>query len=1068
MINRINSFVRAVANGAVVLCLWLPASAQTASDACGYNAGNEYPVNTTCTFSDFDKPTSFVADYNPSTCTSGNYDDAYGWFTATSNSTYITYDPNTNQRAIMHVFTGACGSLTQVGCIDAGGGGNNAELLLQTVEGTNYMVRIQLYNNNTVMNGRLCVWSPVTTNWCGFPAISQIPVGYPCTPRPFVKPDANTAIMNPTGCSGGNYDDAFGWFTATATSTIITYDPDASQRAIMHVFSGTCGSLTQVNCVDAGANGSNAVLTIPTSIGVNYLIRIQLRNGNTAMNGTICITTPPPNDDCAGALVVTANAGQTCTAQTAGSVYLATASPESGATCAGTEDDDVWFRFTALGTSHIVSLNSVAGSSTSMNFQVFSGACGSMTSIGCSTTSTAPTLTLTGLTGGNTYHVRVYTNTGTGGQNTTFNVCVVTPPPNDDCAGAVVVTVNAGQTCTAQTAGSVYLATASPESGATCAGTEDDDVWFRFTALGTSHIVSLNSVAGSSTSMNFQVFSGACGSMTSIGCSTTGIAPTLTLTGLTGGNTYHVRVYTNTGTGGQNTTFNVCVITPPPNDDCAGAIDLFVASSCYMQYSTNVGSTASGTTPNPSCGGTPSTDVWFRFVAPASGAVRIFTEAGTLTDAAFQLYSGSCGSLSLVSSGCDNDGGSGANDLMPYLDRRCTPLTGGATYYLRVWGYSGAVGSFGLCVYGPDVFPTPAQDCGGGFTVCGSSSINNNSDWTGCTTDLTNANRGCLLSNERQGTWYYFSPRSMGNVAFTIQPTDNLGQPANIDYDFAIWGPSNAVSCPPSGAPLRCSYAYPPSAGTWQTGMAAGNSDTSEGSGGGSVNGFVAPINVAAGDVGKVYMMYVDNFDANGQSFNLTWTLSAANQLDCSILPVSIIDFSAKAQLRSVRLHWVAQDIASSDLFLIERSVDGHTFENIGALDAVRSGNGTTDHVFIDAAPLAGLNYYRITTLSADGSSANSATVSVIYHPTDRTLVAVPNPASSALQFHLADLDQEEQLEALVVDASGRLVSKEQYSVNGPDPTISMSVAHLATGYYMVKLVNGHGEQVGTGRFVKE
>ena len=48
-------------------------------------------------------------------------------------------------------------------------------------------------------------------------------------------------------------------------------------------------------------------------------------------------------------------------------------------------------------------------------------------------------------------------------------------------------------------------------------------------------------------------------------------------TGLTIGNTYYVQVYTYTLSPGQNTSFDICVGTPPPppaNDNCSGVIDL--------------------------------------------------------------------------------------------------------------------------------------------------------------------------------------------------------------------------------------------------------------------------------------------------------------------------------------------------------------------------------------------------------------------------------------------------------------------------------------------------------------
>ena len=101
-------------------------TAQTAANNCGYNVGNQYTVGTSCTYQDFDKPGSFSNYMTPAgnTCSSGSNDDAWGWFTATATTTYLTFDPDNNHRAIMHVFSGACGSLTQVSCVNAGSGGN--------------------------------------------------------------------------------------------------------------------------------------------------------------------------------------------------------------------------------------------------------------------------------------------------------------------------------------------------------------------------------------------------------------------------------------------------------------------------------------------------------------------------------------------------------------------------------------------------------------------------------------------------------------------------------------------------------------------------------------------------------------------------------------------------------------------------------------------------------------------------------------------------------------------------------------------------------------------------------
>src|SRR5690606_29047829 len=184
--------------------------------------------------------------------------------------------------------------------------------------------------------------------------------------------------------------------------------------------------------------------------------------------------------------------------------------------------------------------------------------------------------------------------------------------------------------------------------------------------------------------------------------------------------------------------------------------------------------------------------------------------------------------------------------------------------------------------------PAAQQDCAGGITLCSSQAINNNSLHTGIVADLNASNRGCLLSNEQQGTWYYFSPNSSGTLGLTITPT------ASIDYDFALWGPIGSVDCPPTSAPLRCSYASQNSTfsqtGGYSTGLGNGATDNSENQYG---NGWVAPIPVIAG---QVYILYVDNWSSTGQSFELTWQLSGGTSLDCAVLPVELIAFDAKAQ----------------------------------------------------------------------------------------------------------------------------------------------------------------------------
>ncbi|UGS23105.1 hypothetical protein LOS89_10070 [Flavobacterium channae] len=410
-----------------------------------------------------------------------------------------------------------------------------------------------------------------------------------------------------SGCLMSNYG-AWYTFVGDGQQTTITSTAGAGFDHEMSISSGSCGTLTNIACQDSGLSGGTETYTFISSAGVNYYVYIAYYSstGTATDTGTFTISrtcTPivsPANDNCSGAIALTVNPDLNCGTVTSGTVQFATDSGITGSGCFGTDDDDVWYRFVATNTTHHVSLLNISGSATDLYHAVYSGASG-CGSLGAAITCSDPNSSiLTGLTIGQTYYVQVYSYTSTTGQNTTFNICIGTPPPppsNDNCSGAITLTVNPDTSCAVVTAGTVASATDSGIAGSGCFGTDDDDVWYRFVATNTTHYVNLLNVTGSATDMYHAVYSGASG------CGTLGAAilcsdsDSSIVNGLTIGQTYYVQVYTYTSTGGQTTNFNICIGTPPPppsNDNCSGAISLTVNTdlSCTT---TTAGSVASAT-----------------------------------------------------------------------------------------------------------------------------------------------------------------------------------------------------------------------------------------------------------------------------------------------------------------------------------------------------------------------------------------------------------------------------------------------------------------------------------------
>lgn len=136
-------------------------------------------------------------------------------------------------------------------------------------------------------------------------------------------------------------------------------------------------------------------------------------------------------------------------------------------------------------------------------------------------------------------------------------------PANDNCAGATNLTVY-GSSCGGSTAGNVSGATQSIPS-LLCSGftgDANDDVWYKFTATGTAHTIT---VAGSASfDAVVDVRSGACNGSAYACADLTGSGGTevINLTGLTVSAVYYVRVYDYASGTPLSTTFTICVTTP--------------------------------------------------------------------------------------------------------------------------------------------------------------------------------------------------------------------------------------------------------------------------------------------------------------------------------------------------------------------------------------------------------------------------------------------------------------------------------------------------------------------------
>ncbi|MGI4973884.1 MAG: T9SS type A sorting domain-containing protein [Janthinobacterium lividum] len=205
----------------------------------------------------------------------------------------------------------------------------------------------------------------------------------------------------------------------------------------------------------------------------------------------------------------------------------------------------------------------------------------------------------------------------------------------------------------------------------------------------------------------------------------------------------------------------------------------------------------------------------------------------------------------------------------------------------------------------------------------------------------------------------------------------------------------------------------------------------------------------------------------NSSSF---FALASTNKVDNPLtgtppvpLPVTLVQFSAARQGAAVRVAWATASEQNSAYFVVQRSSDGRAFADVQRVAA----QGTTathhDYASLDAAPLAGLSYYRLRQVDTDGQAHYSPVVAVRFDEGPAlapALVAYPNPATSqGFQLQTTNLRTPGGT-VQVFDNVGRLVLTHT-AANAAETTIEPHQP-LASGMYFVTWQTADGLKLTT------
>ena len=689
-------------------------AAPPANDECAGAFSIPVSPQGACSFTSVSTANALQSTPNPTCTSTSNNDDVWFSFNAPSNSLTVSFNSMVavtgTATSLGYAIYTSCGG-TQIACTasfgSSGAGSQTATLSPLLVQGQTYLIRVWTGGTSNSANFNLCleantVAAPPANDECaGAFSIPVSPQGA-CSFTSVSTANALQSTPNPTCTSTSNNDDVWYSFNATSTGLQVSFQNlvavTGTATQVGYAVYDACNG-TQLSCATFGSAGSGTqivALTSPLTIGSSY--RFRTWTGGSANSGTfgLCLeayTPPPPpsNDECGGAFPIAVDGSAV-----SGTTISATLSPQPDV-CTGTFDDDVWFSFVANGTSVNLSTANVSGA-TDLAFEILSGSCASLTSLQCSD---PENFTITGLTLGQTYFIRVASWSSATATRSTFILTLSSPPAppsNDDCSGAVAIVVD-GPSVTGTTAS----ATNSGIAGAcSFASGFDDDVWYSFTA--TNDLIDVTTSAQTGvTDLVYEVFSGSCTTLTSLQCSD---PQSFRITGLTVGSLYYIRVATFSSTNASPAGFTLALTTPPAppsNDECATALPLFTSAGAPTaangaSYNTTA-ATNSGVAAPTCAGGTPDDDIWFSIDAQTAGSTLTVTAAGASDfDGVLVVYSGACGSFTEL--GCADATFGGGTETVTittsFTGGGSGPSTAPTTYYVRVYDWFTGGGSVTL------------------------------------------------------------------------------------------------------------------------------------------------------------------------------------------------------------------------------------------------------------------------------------------------------------------------------------------------------------------------------------
>ncbi|HEX5652381.1 MAG TPA: T9SS type A sorting domain-containing protein [Chitinophagaceae bacterium] len=178
---------------------------------------------------------------------------------------------------------------------------------------------------------------------------------------------------------------------------------------------------------------------------------------------------------------------------------------------------------------------------------------------------------------------------------------------------------------------------------------------------------------------------------------------------------------------------------------------------------------------------------------------------------------------------------------------------------------------------------------------------------------------------------------------------------------------------------------------------------------------------------------------------------------NATVLPLHFANIKAFQKNGGVQIEWSNMTEKDVDHYTVERSADGVQFTSIGQTAARSNTESRQDYTVFDAAPIQGVNFYRIRGIEINNRASFSPIVKVEIGGTGADIRVYPNPVRGMqLSLQFTNI-KDGQYTLSLVNTNGQQVFRKTLLHQGGSRTESLELPGIVKPGVYTLLVTGEG-----------